>query len=368
VEPHVGAEIGVSFQRMLYAESLAYTQPTVDEKHHLSVPELQQIGGIAGHTILLFLDGRLKPDSLRACSRENLEATFLLLVGTILAVGYTHPYLNNDNTIDGVSLTTIFTALRALTAFQVYSGSTGYSLLFSAMQDHLCQILVHFVVFLGSRLSLPIANTTERFILQGAASRWHKEGNFLWTTGAEHCVDRSFGAVNGGSTFCFDTHHHNMNNANQGCDPPALELSNESHETAWNEPWPDHSHPDTGFDPTEVDIRSMETKQLFLQPPYVKESDDNVPQGLHVARPELCFTGDLTSNSKTYLEQGRPLSLPSNFQEFSKLSMSDILQIPGILERYPELLGECRNWRQENSLVKEIFFLEKSKLTQNLLV
>ncbi|KAH8784212.1 hypothetical protein F5882DRAFT_497775 [Hyaloscypha sp. PMI_1271] len=67
VEPHVGAEIGVSFQRMLYAESLAYTQPTSEEKHHLSIPELQQIGGIAGHTILLFLDGRLKPDSLRAC-------------------------------------------------------------------------------------------------------------------------------------------------------------------------------------------------------------------------------------------------------------------------------------------------------------
>jgi hypothetical protein len=52
---------------MLYAESLAYTQPTSEEKHHLSIPELQQIGGIAGHTILLFLDGRLKPDSLRAC-------------------------------------------------------------------------------------------------------------------------------------------------------------------------------------------------------------------------------------------------------------------------------------------------------------
>jgi hypothetical protein len=40
VEPYVGAEISISFQRMLYAESLAYTQPTSDEKHHLSIPEL----------------------------------------------------------------------------------------------------------------------------------------------------------------------------------------------------------------------------------------------------------------------------------------------------------------------------------------
>lgn len=121
VEPYVGAQIGVSFQRMLYAESLAYTQPISEENYHLSVPELQRIGAIAGHTILLFLDWRHKPDSLRACSRETLEATFLLLAGTILAIRYTHPYLNNDNAIDGV-----------------HSGSTGDSSLFSAMQDHLC--------------------------------------------------------------------------------------------------------------------------------------------------------------------------------------------------------------------------------------
>ena len=54
VEPYVGAEISISFQRMLYAESLAYTQPTSDEKHHLSVPELQQIGAVAGHNVLNF--------------------------------------------------------------------------------------------------------------------------------------------------------------------------------------------------------------------------------------------------------------------------------------------------------------------------
>jgi hypothetical protein len=138
IEPYVGAQIGVSFQRMLYAESLAYTQPISEEKYHLSVSELQRIGAIARHTILLFLEWRLTPDSLRACSRETLEATFLLLVGTILAVRYTHPNLNNDNAIDGVSVTTIFTALRALTDHQVHSGSTGDSSLFSAMQDHLC--------------------------------------------------------------------------------------------------------------------------------------------------------------------------------------------------------------------------------------
>jgi hypothetical protein len=91
VESYVGAEIGISFQRMLYAESLAYTQPTPGEKHHLSVSELQQIGAIAGHNVLIFLDRKLKSNSLRSSSKNALEATFLLPVGTILAVSYSYP-------------------------------------------------------------------------------------------------------------------------------------------------------------------------------------------------------------------------------------------------------------------------------------
>jgi hypothetical protein len=46
------------------------------------------------------------------------------------------------------------------------------------MQNHLCQILAHYVVFLGSLLTLPIATHVEQFILEAAAARWYKEGNF----------------------------------------------------------------------------------------------------------------------------------------------------------------------------------------------
>jgi hypothetical protein len=99
VEPYVGAEISISFQRMLYAESLAYTQPTSDEKHHLSVPELQQIGAIAGHNVLNFLYLKLNSDSLRSSSKHDLEAVFLLLVGTILAVGYSYPNTSAENPV-----------------------------------------------------------------------------------------------------------------------------------------------------------------------------------------------------------------------------------------------------------------------------
>jgi hypothetical protein len=76
---------------MIYAESLAYTQPTAPDKHYLSIPELRQIGAIAGHEVLKCLDNKLKPQSLRDCSYGDIQALFLLVFGTILAISYTVP-------------------------------------------------------------------------------------------------------------------------------------------------------------------------------------------------------------------------------------------------------------------------------------
>jgi len=53
------------------------------------------------------------------------------------------------------------------------------------MQDHLCQILAHYVVYLGSRLNLPIRSQVSRFILEAASARWYKEGNFKWRNASE---------------------------------------------------------------------------------------------------------------------------------------------------------------------------------------
>ena len=49
-----------------------------------------------------------------------------------------------------------------------------------AMRDHLCQILAHFIIYLGSRLDLQFDHRAEQLIIEGAAARWHKEGFFEW--------------------------------------------------------------------------------------------------------------------------------------------------------------------------------------------
>jgi hypothetical protein len=57
------------------------------------------------------------------------------------------------------------------------------------MQDHLCQILAHYVVYLGSQLNLPIGGHVRQFILEAATSRWYKEGNFEWLNAKKMCFD-----------------------------------------------------------------------------------------------------------------------------------------------------------------------------------
>jgi hypothetical protein len=51
---------------------------------------------------------------------------------------------------------------------------------FEATQEFLCKILAHYVVFIASKLRLPITTSVEQFILQTSHARWHKEGLFSW--------------------------------------------------------------------------------------------------------------------------------------------------------------------------------------------
>lgn len=65
--------------------------------------ELYQISDRAGQDFLKFLDRELKPDSLKTCSKGDFQALFLLLFGTILAVGYNRPMVKVDLELNEVS-------------------------------------------------------------------------------------------------------------------------------------------------------------------------------------------------------------------------------------------------------------------------
>lgn len=165
------------FQCMIYAQSLAYTQSTSPHWHFLSVAELHQIGAFAGHTWLKKLDEKLKPQYLSTCSKEQLHALFLLLIGTILAVGYTRPVQVPSpifNEVRHIFLT--FLTSRENEINQAAPQETQ----FGATQEFLCKILAHYVVFISSKLKLAIPAHVEHFILEAAHTRWRKEGFFSW--------------------------------------------------------------------------------------------------------------------------------------------------------------------------------------------
>ncbi|KAH8748730.1 hypothetical protein F5882DRAFT_386889 [Hyaloscypha sp. PMI_1271] len=152
IKPCVGHDTMLSFQRMLYSQSLAYLRLATEDKYRINVLELRQIGAITGQGFLKFLDSKLRPQSLASCAKEEIQTLYLLVIGTVLAVGYS---------------SSVAEMLGPLT--QSY-----------AMRDHLCQILAHFIIYLGSRLDLQFDHRAEQLIIEGAAARWHKEGFFEW--------------------------------------------------------------------------------------------------------------------------------------------------------------------------------------------
>jgi hypothetical protein len=60
---------------------------------------------------------------------------------------------------------------------------------FNSTRSFLCQILAHYLVYLGSQLRLPFGTHVEQFILAAAPTRWNKEGLFQWSTAFEEPME-----------------------------------------------------------------------------------------------------------------------------------------------------------------------------------
>jgi hypothetical protein len=91
ITPLVGDAISREFRCMVYAMSLAHTQQGATKKQQYTLLELQIMGLTAGEQFLPFLERQLSPQSLANRSRYELQVIFLMIVGTILAIGYARP-------------------------------------------------------------------------------------------------------------------------------------------------------------------------------------------------------------------------------------------------------------------------------------
>jgi hypothetical protein len=99
IQAQVGLDLSHSFQQMLLACTTAYNQDKSVDTSQFSDEELRQITSLAGECVLASLERMLTPVALEKCkgSLEYLQALFLILLGTILAVGYMQPIQDTRN-------------------------------------------------------------------------------------------------------------------------------------------------------------------------------------------------------------------------------------------------------------------------------
>jgi hypothetical protein len=155
------------FQYMLYATSI--TRLMFDLGQPLQTVWtvlLKDMGSICGHFLLRDIELRMQPRQLRRARKEQFQAYFLLLVGTILSVSsvpreWDAPIFPCDSTID--------------------TAETSDYTLWDARKDHICRILGHYLILVGRRLNLDIDVEAEQAILGSGHQWWLSEGARLWT-------------------------------------------------------------------------------------------------------------------------------------------------------------------------------------------
>ena len=161
-EPLGDDGITVEFRRFLLATSLAYSGWRGQGKGDLRHSDICMVGHASGSRLIKRLDRILTPQFLSKCNRETCQVLFLLVLGAILGVGYTSAL-----------------PLEAAPRFLVPEFQRSPTLWLS-MKEHLCQMLAHHMIFLGSTLGIKLDTGLEQRIIETAANRWNKMESWIW--------------------------------------------------------------------------------------------------------------------------------------------------------------------------------------------
>ncbi|KAK3364684.1 hypothetical protein B0T25DRAFT_576893 [Lasiosphaeria hispida] len=152
------------FRRFLLATSLSHTGWRGREGE-LKPRDLAIIGHVSGYRLIKRLDRVLTPQFLAKCDKESCQVLFLLVLGTILGIGYSASTQTESPSFPSETLSAEFQQSPTL---------------WLAMKEHLCQMLAHHLIFLGSMLGIKLETQLEQLIIDTAAKRWNKMESFVW--------------------------------------------------------------------------------------------------------------------------------------------------------------------------------------------
>ncbi|SPQ17606.1 38fae7fe-1683-4242-9269-88f145d6e98a [Thermothielavioides terrestris] len=159
------------FRRFLLATSLAHAGWR-DGGKALRTRDLCAAGQVSGYRLLRRLDRVLTPQFLARCERESCQVLFLLVLGAVLGVGY-----SSSSLLEG-DASPAFPAAAAETLLSPEFRRSPT--LWLAMKEHLCQMLAHHLIFIGSMLGIRLDTALEQRIIETAVTRWNKAEEFVW--------------------------------------------------------------------------------------------------------------------------------------------------------------------------------------------
>jgi hypothetical protein len=155
------------FRLFLLATSLAHAGWRDSSLKTIQTRDLCAAGQISGYRLLKRLDRILTPQFLSRCSRESCQILFLLVLGAVLGVGYSSSQLQHHSP-------------QFPSADMLSPEFQRSPTLWLAMKEHLCQMLAHHLIFVGSMLGIKLETGVEQRIIDTAVSRWNKAEEFVW--------------------------------------------------------------------------------------------------------------------------------------------------------------------------------------------
>ncbi|KAK4129838.1 hypothetical protein N657DRAFT_640503 [Parathielavia appendiculata] len=197
-----GAGLMSGFRRFLLATSLVHagwrdnSNNSNNSSKTLPTRDLCAAGQTSGYRLLKHLDRVLTPQFLAGCGRQSCQVLFLLVLGAVLGVGCSaSPAFLEDRHHYHQSPTF---PLSASAAEMMLSPEFQRSpTLWLAMKEHLCQMLAHHLIFLGSMLGIRMETGLEQRIIDNAAAMWNKAEEFVWAdvVGLDNPVQASLSRV-----------------------------------------------------------------------------------------------------------------------------------------------------------------------------
>lgn len=154
IEEVLGADMAIDFRVFLFATSLAHTQW---DGGGWSNFYLRRAAQISGSRIIRRLDHFLTPQFVAKLGRDASRGVFLFVLGVILGIGYF-----------GDSMEVLGSKFRKSPT------------LWLTMKEHICQMLAHHLIFIGSTIGIKLDTAAEQSIIDGAIGRWRKTEMFGW--------------------------------------------------------------------------------------------------------------------------------------------------------------------------------------------